>query len=210
MSVRVNLLPRETHARQAAARQRTGVVLGLVALVALLGAVFLWQMNRVDNARAELAQEEERTDELRAEVAALQEFDELRERQREAEEAMQTTLSGEASVAGILQDLAAVMPDDAQIDTLNVTVGEEATDDATGEATVGTFTATGKTLTSHAPGVERVLLSLDKVASFVDLFVNSSALDDPDEDTATFSVEGKLGPEVLTERYLDGLPEDLR
>ena len=210
MSVRVNLLPRETHAKQAATRQRLLLAGAGVLLLVLLAGVHLFQLSRVDSARAELAEEEARAAELQDEVAALAEFDDLQERRRQAHETIAVTLGGEMGLAGILQDLAAVMPADAQLDSLNVSLGTESHDATTGRATVGTFSATGKTLTSHAPGVERLVLALDKVAPFVDIFVNSSSLDEAGEDVATYSVEGQIGPEVLTGRYRDGLPEELR
>ena len=210
MSVRVNLLPQETAERQAAARQRGITVLVVLLLVALLGAAYWWQLARVSDARDELATEEEQVAELQGEVAALSEFEELRIRHEDTLATISTTLDGESSVAGILQDLAAVMPTDTQLDTLGLVLNEAGVDDATGTRTAGNFTANGQTLTSHAPGVERLLLSLDKVAAFRDLHVNSSTLEVEDEDFATFSVDGQLGPEILTRRYENGLPEELR
>jgi Tfp pilus assembly protein PilN len=210
MSVRVNLLPREAVEKQSAARQRNGVAGGALVLVALLGLLYWWQVSRVNDARDELAIEQARVDELQAEVNALSEFDELQRRRNEADESIETVLSDEVTVAGILQDLAAVMPNDAQLDTLAVTLGQVDAPDGTASNAVGNFNLTGKTLTSHAPGVERLLLSLDKIVSFTDLFVNSSTLEDPEDTVANFSVEGNLGPEVRTERYRDGLPQELR
>ena len=210
MSVRVNLLPRETRARQVATRQRQGAVGGFVLLVLLLAGVYVWQVSRVNDAQAQLAVEQDETAHLQRQVDDLVEFRDLAQQREEMDTTLQVALGGEASVAGILQDVAAVMPDDTQLDTLNVHLGEEATDDTTGAATVGSFTATGQMLTSHAPGVERLLRSLDQVAGFVDLSVGSSALDEPDEDVATFSVDGRFSPEVLTGRYVDGLPEELQ
>lgn len=210
MSVRVNLLPQESYARQVATRQRSMLVGGFLLLLLLLGLLYAWQLNRVGDARDELVAEEERTQQLDAEVAALDEFDDLRARHDEAQQTLRTTMAAEASFAAMLQDLAAVMPSDSQVDTLNLSVGDEGSDEATGQPTVGTFTATGRTLASHAPGVERMLLSLDKVSAFVDLYVTGSTLDEPDDDIASFTLEGRLGTEVLTRRYDDGLPEDLR
>jgi hypothetical protein len=71
----------------------------------------------------------------------------------------------------------------------------------------------GKSLESHAPGVERFLISLDKVASFVDLHVSpprSRATRRTPTTGPSPSVDGQIGPEVLTGRYDDGLPEELR
>lgn len=214
MSVRVNLLPRETYARQAAARQRlVAGVLGALLLVILAG-VYVFQLQRVSDAEEELAVEQERVDELRAEVASLAEFGELQQRREAMEEVIIQTLGREVTVAGVLQDLAAVMPADAQLDSLSVTVGEPSTDTTTRAPTIGELSVTGKSLESHAPGVERFLISLDKVASFVDLHVSSSSLegdvDEDDDRTVSFDVDGQIGPEVLTRRYADGLPEELR
>lgn len=210
MSVRVNLLPRETSARQAASRQRLLAAGAVVLLLVLLAAVHLFQMGRVDSARTELAAEEERVAELQDEVASLREFEELQQRHAEAQQTLQMALGGESGLAGILQDVAAVMPTDAQMDSLSITLGEEGQDPVTGTTTVGSMSATGQTLTSHAPGVERLLLSLEKVASFVDLFVSSSSLEEADDEVATFTVESQIGAEVLTGRYQGGLPEELR
>jgi Tfp pilus assembly protein PilN len=209
MSVRVNLLPREAVEKQAAGRQRNAFAAGALALIAVLGLVYWWQVSRVNDARDELAVEQARVEELRAEVAALGEFDDLQQRRDEADESIELTLSDEVTMAGILQDLAAVMPNDAQLDTLGVTVSQPDVEEGN-DRSVGSFNLTGKTLTSHAPGVERLLLSLDKIVSFTELFVNSSTLEDPDDSVANFSVEGNLGPEVRTERYRDGLPQELR
>ena len=111
---------------------------------------------------------------------------------------------------------------DTQLETLAITIdrpgdpsvlgdpGEIAPPEQPVDAPVGAFSVTGKTLTSHAPGVERVLLSLDKIVSFRELHLNSSTLDEQDEPIATFTLEGLIGPDSKTERYADGLPEDFR
>lgn len=216
MSVRVNLLPRETYARQAAARQRLAAGALAVLLLVILGGIYVFQLQRVSDAEEELVVEQERVDELQDEVAALAEFGELQERQEQMHEIISQTLGDEVTVAGVLQDLAAVMPSDAQLDSLTVTIGERSTDTTTRAPTIGDLSVSGKSLESHAPGVERFLISLDKVVSFVDLHVSSSSLtgddeEDEDEDrTVSFNVDGQIGPEVLTGRYADGLPEELR
>jgi hypothetical protein len=103
------------------------------------------------------------------------------------------------------------MPSDAQLETLALNVDTlQAGTDPNGLASVGSFNSTGRTLTAHAPGVERFLLELDKVVSFHDIYLNSSALDDPTERVATFTLDGLLGADAATGRYLEGLPEELR
>jgi Tfp pilus assembly protein PilN len=207
VSVRVNLLPQATRARARAAQHRNLVgALGLLLLLAL-GATYYRATSQVRAAEDLLAAEQLRTAALAGEVAELAGFSELADRAEQSRTMLVTALGGEISPAGILQDLAAVVPADTQLETVNLQLqGPNELD----PGAVGTLNVTGKTLTSHAPGVERVLLQLDKVVTFSDLYLNSSTLDDPDGRTATFSLDGRIGAQAVTGRYRDGLPEELR
>jgi hypothetical protein len=82
MSVRVNLLPQEQTARQAAARQRNGVIAGGVAVLAILGAVTVWQNGRVSEAEDRLAAEQTVLAGLQDEERQLDEFADLERRVR--------------------------------------------------------------------------------------------------------------------------------
>lgn len=208
MSVKVNLLPQEQTARQAVARQRNGVIAGGVAVLAVLGAVTVWQNGNVADAEDRLADEQAVLAALQAEVNELNEFADLEGRVNETDTLIAQALAGEASFAGILQDIAAVMPSDAQLESLTITMNEPAP--GTEATSLGSMVAVGKSLNDHAPGLERLLLELDKVSAFHDLFFTSSVLEEPDDPYPTFTVEAQLGPEILTGRYFDGVPEDLR
>lgn len=208
MSVRVNLLPEATKQRGRASQQRSIVAGILVLLLAALGGVYWWANNQVSRAEDELLAEQERTSQLRGEQAALIAFQELADRRDRSDDILITAMDGEVSMAGVLQDLAAVIPTDTQLETF--TLGLEDPDPETGGTSIGTFNVTGSTLTSHAPGVERVLMQLDKIVSFQDLYLNTSTLDEDNPGVAVFSLDGRLGPEAATARYRDGLPEDLR
>jgi Tfp pilus assembly protein PilN len=207
MSVRVNLLPESTKQRDRAAQQRSIAALAGVALLAGLGGVYLWQSSQVSQAEDTLFAEQARTSELRGDQAELIAFQELADRRDRSDEILSTALSDEVSFAGVLQDVAAVLPADTQLETFAFDI--PAVPDPTSEM-VGTLTVTGKTLASHSPGVERVMLSLDKVVSFRDPYLNSSTLEEEDERIATFSLDGQIGPEAETGRYVNGLPEVLR
>ena len=209
MSVRVNLLPEATKQRDRAGQQRSLAALAGVLLLAGLGGVHLWSSSQVNQAEAQLVAEQQRTSELRGEQAELVAFKELADRRELSDQLLTAALANETSAAGILQDIAMVMPSDTQLETLAITVTPP--DPVEPSDVAGSFTVTGRTLASHAPGVERVMSSLDKVVSFRDLYLNSSTLDDElDEQVATFSLEGQLGPEARTERYRNGLPEVIR
>ena len=207
MSVRVNLLPEATKQRDRAAQQRAMAGLAAVALLATLGGVHLWATAQVNSAEDQLLAEQTQTSELRGDKAELVAFEELADRHERSDEVLRMAMGKEISLAGFLQDVAAVMPTDTQLEDLNFTVSQPTDDDST---TLATFNVNGKTLTSHAPGVERVLIALDKIVSFRELHLNSSTLDDSEERIATFSLDGQVGPEAATGRYVEGLPEERR
>ena len=213
MSVRVNLLPRETYARQAAARQRMLVGVAGVVLLAVLAGAYVFQMNTLSNARDDRDVAQAELDELSAREASLAEFRDLEERLGERQQLIATALANELSFAGMLQDVAAVMPADAALTEFDVTAVTDAGPD--GDAVreiVARISAGGETLRGHAPGLERLLIEFDKIAAFFDVYVTDSVLDedDPDDDVAIFTVEVDVGEEARTHRYLDGVPEELR
>ena len=214
MSVRVNLLPEATKAKGRASQQRNAVFVAALVLLAGLGGIYWWALSEVDEAEAELLAAQGFTAELQSEEVELVGFRELADRRDGALGALEATLVPEVSMAGVLQDVASVVPIDTQLETLVVdfapAAAEAEADPAAPPATVGTFSISGKTLTSHAPGVERVMIELDRMASFRDVYLNSSTLDELDEEVATFTVDGRIGPEATTGRYDDGLPEELR
>jgi Tfp pilus assembly protein PilN len=207
MSVRVNLLPEATKQRDRAGQQRSIAALAGVVLLAGLGGVYLWQSSQVSQAEDQLLAEQARTSHLRGEQAELIAFEELADRRERSDEILISALGDEVSLAGVLQDVAAVMPADTQLETFAVNIPSPS--DPETDA-VGTLSLTGKTLASHAPGVERVLVSLDKVVSFREAYLNSSTLDEDDGRIATFSLDGQIGSEAETDRYADGLPEEWR
>lgn len=210
--VRVNLLPTEVHERNRQRRNLLLVGLGVVVLLAVLAVGYFYQAGRVDDAESRLAAEEQQLQALEAELAQLEEYEALEQRVQDSTEVIATAMAGEVSVAGLLQDVAAVMPGETQLDTLNLTVTPEA-EPAVGDRpqVLGQLGFTGRSLEGHAPGLERLLLEFDKVASLSDLFFSSSTLEeDVQGDIVSFSVEADVGPEALTRRYIQGLPEGLR
>ncbi len=198
-SVRINLLPEEVAERNAARRVQAAAGAGALVVLVLLAGLYMWQLGRVNDAKDELAVQQAEVQRLQAEVNDLAEYQRLADQVDLVDASIVALLGGEASFAGILQDLAAVMPSDASIETLTIAVQADGT---------GTLTASAKSLTGHAPGVERFLISLDKVAAFDNVFFTSSTIDDVGIASFTFTVD--LTPLILTGRYADGLPEVMR
>ncbi len=207
MSVRVNLLPAEVDARARASRMRAGAGLAGVGLLAALGVVFVWENGRVNDVKAELAAEEQELAALQAEVQEFADYAELDRRAGDSGEILASALASDVSFAGLLQDVAAVTPEDVEYTSMTITLTEPIASLGDVRPAFGELTLVGYAL-DHAPGVERLLIELDKVAAFGDLFF-ATGFDDEFGDI-TFTVTADLGPEVFTNRYVDGLPEALR
>ena len=202
MTAKVNLLPQATRADAGKSRQQ-GFAVGLVLLVIVaLGLATFIQRGVLNDAEEDLAVAQSELAAAQAEVAELAAYADLEARLEETDTLLRTALAEEASLAGILQDLALVTPAEGALRSLAITLGE-----AEG-AGVGSFSAQAEVLESHAPGVERFLLQLERPAGFRNAFPGGSTIDE--NDIATFPVTVQLGPEYRTERYQDGLPEVLR
>lgn len=206
MSVRVNLLPEDVRKREAAGRTRVLLAAAALVLVAVLGVLWWVQQGQIDDARQRLAVGQRAVDELTLELAELEEYADLAAGLEQADAQVATLFAGEVGMAGLLQDVAAVMPPDTELNQLTVsTVLDPLL--VTAEEVAG-LTATGRTSNRHAPGLERVLLELDKVAAFRDIAFGSAAVDN--DGAIAFDVTLDVGAEALTGRYVDGLPEDVR
>lgn len=210
MSVRVNLLPREVEERNAAARARTLVAIAGVAFLAALAAAYMWQVGQVNAAQTELEVAQAEVARLQGEVAALSEFELLQQRAEASSALLASSLGSEVSIAGILQDVASIMPTDAEFASLAVSVTEVPSTVAfNARSSFGQVSASGQVRDGHAPGVERFIIQFEKVASFFDVWIGSSSVD-VETGIASFTVDLKLGPEIFTRRYAEGLPEELR
>lgn len=213
-NVRVNLLPQESRDRERASRARAIAAGGFGVLLLAIGGAWYYTGTQVDDANAELAAEQETLNVLRADLAELSEFAELNSRAEAAEEGLAVVLGNEVSLAGLMQDLAAVMPTDTELQAMNTTIDtNRAPTLGDVRPSVGVVAMQGRTIRGHAPGVERLLLELDKLAVLDDIFVSNSTLEENElvtTDVASFSLEADLGREALTGRYLNGLPEEMQ
>ena len=119
---RVNLLPDEVRKRGESNRVNGLIGVGFIVLLVLVAAGWWVLKSRVDDAKAELATEDQVVATLRADLADLNEFQQLQARVASTDGDMQVVLGGEVSLAGLLQDLAAVMPSDVELTDLSITV----------------------------------------------------------------------------------------
>jgi Tfp pilus assembly protein PilN len=213
-TVRVNLLPDTDRRRAQAGRQNVAIVAGFVVLLGAVGAGWWLANSQVTQAQAELAAEEGVLADLRAERARLGEFEELDTLIQRTDNDLAATLGSEVTMAGLLQDLAAVMPADVELTRLAITLSPAAEASLGDERDpIGLASLTGRSIQGHAPGVERLLLALDKLGALDDLFMSNSTVEAQEvlsAEVVQFTVEADLGPEARTGRYAAGIPEVLR
>lgn len=204
MSVRVNLLPQATRERDRASRQRVLAGVVVLAVVAALGAVSFWQRGQLRTAEDDLATAQAELAVAQAEVEELAEFANLADSLAEADEIVVTALADQSTLAGVLQDVALTMPDDSALTNLSVSFAGR--DEETGNSIgIGTVNASVETIANIAPGVERLLLSVERVAGFNEVHLSGATVDD--EDITTFNLDAAIGPEHHTERFRNGIPE---
>jgi hypothetical protein len=204
MSARVNLLPEETRRRAMAVRRQGIAVAMLVLLVAVLVSSHLLHLATLRDARAQLSAAEAARALAQQDVASLSAFADLNARLEDARTVIAETLGSQVTLAGILQDVALVLPHDADVNALSVSL----TADPGGDLEpVGTLGISGETSAGISPGIERLLLALEKVSGFRDVHVSNATVDD--EGYASYSIQLRLGPEHRTARYRDGVPGSL-
>ncbi|MFP4148937.1 MAG: PilN domain-containing protein [Nitriliruptoraceae bacterium] len=197
MSVRVNLLPQVSKQAETASRVRWSVLgFAMLVLVGLGVASFLQFMARGD-AEEELTAAQAERAAADAEVAELQAFAELEQEVAEAEAIVSTALGGQASLAGVLQDLALATPEDVALTGLSIDLGENET------GGIGLLRATAETVDGIAPGVERYLRLLEQLGGFDGVYLASASTDE--DDVTSFDVDLVLGPEHLTGRFDGGV-----
>lgn len=199
MSASVDLLPPELAQRRADRRNLQAFAGVVVLVVATVLLVYAGESRRLTAATAQREAAEAELAQLSAREAALAEFGLLDRELEAAQLQLATALGAEVGFAGILQDLAAVLPTDATIDDLTI--------DSLVPDVAAVVQLSGETRLGIAPGLERLLVSIDKVDAFASTQLSSSTVDG--EYTA-FDLRVSVDEAARTNRYAEGLPEGLR
>jgi hypothetical protein len=201
MSVQVNLLPHAITKQARAVRRRNASIAAAAALVGVMGALTVVQGAAVTTSEQNLAAGQDANRVLQARVGELAPFADLEKRRVDAAAEVSAAMGPEASVAGILQDLAAVLPPTAELQTLSLTISPEPTLPQAGGTRLshGRLILAGRVLVGLAPGLERLMLDVERAAAFDNVFGGGASVDE--FDVTTFSLDMDLGPEVRTKRY---------
>jgi Tfp pilus assembly protein PilN len=145
---RVNLLPKEIKERRLVQRQRGGIAVAFVVLIALLGFWYVRESQALTDARQEADRERAVADGLRARKAALQPYAALQSRIVAADQLRAKVYAREVRFSGIMQDISAIIPGDVWLTQMSAAVAAPA-DQAGGG---GKAAAAGTTLIPGSPG----------------------------------------------------------
>lgn len=159
---RVNLLPKEIRERRQVRRQRGGVAVAFLVLLALLGLWYLRESQQLTEARQEADRERAVAAGLRAKKAELQPYAALGSQIAAAEQLRAKIYAREIRFSGILQDISAIIPGDVWLTQMSVALKE--TDAAAGAggntAAAGGAGGAAAALTPGSPGAGSPVASI--------------------------------------------------
>jgi Tfp pilus assembly protein PilN len=197
----VNLLPPEILEAQRWRRMTGFVVAGGAVVLGLIFLFYLVQAGTLGGVRDDIEAQNATNAQLRQQIADLQRFEDLQVRAQAKEELLASAFVGEASFSGLMMDLSRVIPSDAALNSLTVTVTPPTADtevDPAAAGFVGNITTAGE-----ADGFDTLstwLTRLEQVQGWVNPWMSSISQRDEGGNAYTFSSGVDLTPDVLTER----------
>jgi Tfp pilus assembly protein PilN len=201
----VNLLPPEIKERAKVRQRTTLVVLGVIGVLALIGAYYVLQTMNLSSVEDELAAQEQTNAGLQTQISSLQEFGDLQTQLADKEALRDSVFAGEVQWSGILMDLSRVIPSDAVIDSFAGTVAATgaadalATDTTTGPTgIIGTMTFSGTV--ADLESATMWLSRQAQVKGWVNPFTTTLTETAPRSRQYTFSSTTDLTDDLVTER----------
>jgi Tfp pilus assembly protein PilN len=202
----VNLLPSELRERQAIRRTTSLVVAAGLAVLALIGIFYVFQVQRLSQAQSDLEAQQSQNAQLGTQIASLQEFADLQAELASKEALVGEIFVNEVSWSSALLDVSRVIPDASYLTNLTgqitpTVVGEVATEPTGGtpETTlIGNMTFAG--VANQTETIATWITRLEEVQGWVNAWVNSAQEDAPFSRIYTFSNGLDLTQEAATAR----------
>jgi Tfp pilus assembly protein PilN len=204
----VNLLPPELRERQAVRRRTSLVIAAGIVLLALIGAFYFVQTQRLSDVQSDLAAQQERNAELSTQIAELQQYADLQAELAAKQALVASLYVNEVSWSGVLLDVSRVIPDASYLTNLTGQLlataagvpGEAPTTPSGG--TPETTLIGNMTFAGVADETRRSLrlTRLEQIQGWVNVWMNSAQENQPFSRIYTFSNGVDLTVEAATER----------
>jgi Tfp pilus assembly protein PilN len=173
---RINLLPPEREERRRARQVTTTIVAAGVALIVLLGLVFVAEIIRLHGQKNALEAQQTTNATLQGQVAQLSQFEQLELQLQQKTTLLKTLTRDEVRWSVVLADISLVIPSDTWLTNLSANqITSSATQPAAGTQTqaLGTIQLTGTTF-SHLD-VAKWLTRLAGVDAFTNPYLSLSS-----------------------------------
>ncbi|HEY7659636.1 MAG TPA: hypothetical protein VIC58_03460 [Actinomycetota bacterium] len=197
----VNLLPPELRQRQALRRTTSLVVAAGLAVLALIGAFYFLQVQRLSDAQSDLEAQEALNQELQGQINDLQQFADLQAELAGKQALLSSLFVNEVSWSGALLDVSRVIPDASYLTNLTGQITATApVEDApeTPTTLIGNMTFSGVARETETIAVW--ITRLEQVRGWVNAWVNSAQESAPFSGIYTFSNGLDLTSEAATAR----------
>ena len=148
---RMNLLPPEERAKASRERGLMWVIIALVALIAILGVVYLWQNNQVGDKEDQAAQLEADIAAVQTQAAALQQYAVLQTKRTEMTATASEIDAARVPWSTIFEEISLVIPENVRLQSLtcavpaNMLPGAAAAPEVAGTELAADITFTGQT-----------------------------------------------------------------
>ena len=119
---RINLLPPEQRDKASRDQGILLVVLGLVAVILVLGAVYFLTLQKVNTKEDELKVTQEQVDATSREVAALQPYEELEQQKVDMSATVKELYDSRVVWSAILEEISLVIPEKVSLTTMDCKV----------------------------------------------------------------------------------------
>ncbi len=208
---RINLLPGEARAKASRERGLIYMILVLVGVLAVLGGVYVWQLNTQGNKQEELANIDAQLQVEQARLAELQPYAALQSKRTSMTETAKAIFAARVPWSSILQQVSLVIPDNVRLTTLTCAVpaamlpGPETAEAAAGTASGVDITFAGAAYTHRdvaefmtrlglIPQLSDVRLTSSTGAANTATTTDSDATTTDTKKTVSFTVTAMLRP----------------
>jgi Tfp pilus assembly protein PilN len=196
---RMNLLPPEERAKASRERGLMWVIIALVALIAILGVVYLWQNNQVGDKEDQAAQLEADIAAVQTQAAALQQYAVLQTKRTEMTSTAKSIDAARVPWSTIFEEISLVIPENVRLQSLtcavpaNMLPGAAAAPEVAGTELAADITFTGQTY--EHKDVAEFMTRLGLLPQLTNIQLSSSAKAASTETTqslTTFTVTASL------------------